>query len=499
MNKPNIVVIISDDHGYWALGASGNKEVQTPNLDRIAHEGVRFTNCFCASPVCSPARASLFTGKIPSQHGVHDWISRGHANEEDASDRLKVEMYKEEVEPKFSWVTNQLKGDRAVNYLEGHTCFTQVLADAGYTCGLSGKWHLGDSGNPQAGFSYWQTIALGGDHYYNAAVMQGDKFDILPEGEYLTDYITDRALNFLEEQKDNEAPFYLSVHYTAPHAPWDRGEHPKEFYDLYEDCPFESVEDAPGHPWGGYKGYTKEQMKTVKENSLKGYYAAISAMDKGIGEILDYLDEKGLTEDTIIFFTGDNGMSMGHHGIIGKGNGTFPMNMYDTAVKVPALLRYPRALKGGQVKNELISHYDIVPTILDYFSFEHNIDISTLPGRSFLPILKSETLVDQGEIVIMDEYGPTRMIRTNEWKYIHRYPYGEHELYNLVNDPDEKVNLVNHPDYQGKKEELFAKLENWYYKYADPRVDGKCEPVTGLGQLGLCGIHKEGKNVFTQQ
>lgn len=499
MKKPNIVVIISDDHGHWSLGCAGNKELKTPNLDRIAYEGVRFENFFCASPVCSPARASFFTGKIPSQHGVHDWISKGHANESDASEGLLKEMYKEQVEPKFGWITQQLKGDRGVNYLEGHTCFTEVLAKEGYTCGLSGKWHLGDSGHAQAGFSYWQTIALGGDHYYNSAVLVDGKFDILPEGKYLTDHITDKALDFLHMQKGKDEPFYLSVHYTAPHAPFDRHEHPEEFYSMYENCPCESVEDEEGHPWSGYKGHTKEQMKKVKEFCLKGYYAAISAMDKGIGDILDYLDAQGLADDTIVFFTGDNGMSVGQHGIIGKGNGTYPLNMYDSAVKVPGLIRYPKGIKAGQVKKELVSHYDVVPTLLDYLQVDHNIDISTLPGKSFLPILKSEEPVDQGEIVIMDEYGPTRMIRTEEWKYIHRYPYGEHELYDLVNDPGEKVNLVNHPDYQDKKEELFARLEGWYYKYVDPRVDGKAEPVKGLGQIGRCGIYKEGKTVFIQQ
>ncbi|MEF9959280.1 MAG: sulfatase-like hydrolase/transferase [Niameybacter sp.] len=498
MKKPNIVVIISDDHGHWALGCAGNKELQTPHLDRIAQGGIRFENLFCASPVCSPARASLFTGKIPSQHGVHDWISKGHANESDASEALLQEMYKEKVETKFSWITQQLKGDHAINYLEGHTCFTEILTKIGYTCGLSGKWHLGDSATPQLGFSYWQTIALGGDHYYNAAVLKDGKFDILPEGKYLTDHITDKAMDFLETQKNKEEPFYLSVHYTAPHAPWDKSEHPEEFYSLYENCPFESVEDEEGHPWGPYHSHTKEQMKQAKEYSLRGYYAAISAMDKGIGEILDYLDEQGLAEDTIIFFTGDNGMSVGQHGIIGKGNGTFPMNMYDTAVKVPGLLRYPRGIKGGQVKDELVSHYDIMPTLLDYLQVDHNIDLAELPGRSFLPVLKSEEPVDQGEIIIMDEYGPTRMIRTKEWKYIHRYPYGDHELYDLKNDPQEKINLVKSPEHRAKREELLARLETWYYKYADPKVDGKGEPVKGNGQLEKCGIYKKGKTVFTQ-
>ncbi|MGL4737752.1 MAG: sulfatase-like hydrolase/transferase [Cellulosilyticaceae bacterium] len=493
MKKPNIIMIMTDDHGYWALGCAGNKELHTPNLDRLASKGILFNNFFCASPVCSPARASVFTGKIPSQHGVHDWISGGHANKEHVHEDFRKIIESEDTPGHYQWAKSQLKDGVGIQYLEGQTCFTEVLAQHGYTCGLSGKWHLGDSGVPQAGFTYWETLALGGDHYYHATVLKDGKFVPL-ENQYVTDYITDRAIDFLEQQ-EREVPFYLSVHYTAPHAPWEKHEHPAAFYEMYENCPFESVPDEPAHPWSIYHHKNREEEQRARRHNLTGYYAAMSAMDQGVGELLDYLEAHNLMDDTIIFFTGDNGMSMGHHGIFGKGNGTYPVNMYDTAVKVPAILCYPRGLASGQKRDELLSHYDLMPTLLDYLGLTDGLHLEQLPGRSFLPLLKGEAVQDEA-IVIMDEYGPTRMIRTRDWKYIHRYPYGEHELYHIGVDPDEAVNLIGDAAYESQLCELRNRLNHWYDRYVDPRVDGSREAVTGNGQLRKCGLASEGKKAF---
>ncbi|MEG0906318.1 MAG: sulfatase-like hydrolase/transferase [Cellulosilyticaceae bacterium] len=482
-NKPNIIMIMTDDHGYWAMGCDGNQEIHTPNLDRLAQNGVLFKNFFCVSPVCSPARASIFTGKIPSQHGIHDWIHKGHASESELNEELRAKIYDEKAPDEYNWVRNQMKGDVAIDYLEGQTCFTEVLAHNGYTCGLSGKWHMGNSGKAQAGFSYWKSIAMGGDNYYYPTVLQNDEFVMLRE-KYLTEYITENAIDFIEQTKGDEKPFYLSVHYTAPHSPWGKDQHPAEAYQIYEDCPFESVPNEPAHEWSIYKSQTKEQAAKARIENLKGYYAAVTAMDKGVGELLDYLEENNLIEDTLIIFTSDNGMSMGHHGIFGKGNGTFPLNMYDTAVKVPAIISYPKAMKKGEINEELLSHYDIMPTLLEYLELENNIDTSTLPGQSFAPLLEGKGLERDTSVIIFDEYGPTRMIRTKEWKYIHRYPYGPHELYHLVEDPGEKINLIDEEKCSVITKELRGKLSTWFNKYVDPLVDGKGEAVKGYGQTG---------------
>lgn len=493
--KPNIVMIITDDQGYWALGSAGNKEIHTPHLDKIAQEGIRFENFFCASPVCSPARLSIFTGKIPSQHGVHDWIARGHVSEKQLDEGLKAKLEDPQAGWEYNWPSNQLKGDQGIRFLEGHKCFTEVLKENGYMCGISGKWHMGDSGIPQAGFSYWKTIAMGGDNYYYPTVFKDGQFHMERE-KYITDYITEQAIQFLEQEKDSEKPFYLSVHYTAPHSPWEKEQHPEEIYKQYEGCPFESVPHEPRHPWSIYNFETAEQEEDFRQKALKGYYTATTAMDQGVGELMAALEERNLLEDTIILFTGDNGMSMGHHGIFGKGNGTYPMNMYDTAVKVPMLIYYPKGMPKGVVNEDLLSHYDILPTLLDYLGLESDIDLEELPGTSFAKVLEGKPLEQDGEVVIMDEYGPTRMIRTKEWKYIHRYPYGAHELYHLAVDPDEKENLIAHQGYEKVEEELKSKLNAWYYRYVDPAVDGKGEAVTGNGQIGRVGLYSQGKKAF---
>ncbi len=493
--KPNIVMIITDDQGHWGMGCSGNKDILTPNLDRLANEGIRFNEFFCASPVCSAARGSIFTGKIPSQHGIHDWISKGHASESDLSEKLQSEFKNEERHWAYNWPKDQLQGDVALNYLEGQTCFTQILNKHGYTCGLSGKWHLGNSAIPQAGFTYWKTLAMGGDNYYYPVVLENGKF-VMKEKVYVTDYITDNALTFLEEQKGKEEPFYLSIHYTAPHAPWDKHQHPERFYDLYEDCQFTSIPFEPAHPWAGMKYGQDEQGKEQWRRWIQGYAAATTAMDENVGRILEKLEQDGLMDNTLIIFTGDNGMSMGHHGIFGKGNGTFPLNLYDTAVKVPMIMRVPGATVSGKVEETLLSHYDLFPTIMTYLGLENEIP-DHLPGSSFASVLEgSEGKVVDRDIVIFDEYGPNRMIRTKEWKYIHRYPYGPHELYDLKNDPDEKHNVVDEVSYQEVKAMMKQKLEAWYLEYVDPTRDGKGEAVTGNGQIGLCGARAEGKPAF---
>lgn len=486
MKRPNILFILTDDQGYWSLGCYGNSEIHTPNLDRLAASGMRFDHFYCASPVCSPARASILSGHIPSQHGVRDWILSGHVDESQLDGELLRQLYNPESPREYQHAKGQLKGDAAIDYMAGQICYTDLLAANGYRCGLSGKWHLGDSGRPQAGFSYWRTIAMGGDNYFYPTVLKDGAFRML-RGTYLTDYITDNALDFLETYGHEKEPFYLSVHYTAPHSPWGADQHPADIYKQYEDCPFHSVPDLAAHPYSIYNRKTPEQFSAFRKDSLKGYYAAITAMDENVGRLLDYLDASGLKENTLIFFTSDNGMSMGHHGIIGKGNGTYPLNMYDTSVRVPAIASWPGRIPAGSVNSNLLSHYDIMPTLIDLLGLAttEQLDEASLPGRSFAPLLAGGTLDPDHFLVLFDEYGPVRMIRSGEWKYVHRYPDGPNELYHLTKDPDEENNLIDDPLCIGIRQKLQTQMEEWFRQYVISDTDGSSAPVTGLGQTGL--------------
>ena len=468
----NILFVLTDDQGAWALGCAGNREIRTPHLDRMAASGMRFENFFCASPVCSPARATLLTGRIPSRHGVHDWLRAGNT----------TAPYEPEREGKL------------IEYLEGQPGYTDFLARAGYACGLSGKWHLGDAHRPQKSFSYWHVHAKGGGPYYNAPMVRGH--DIYEEPRYVTDVITDNALRFLEERRRAGGPFYLGVHYTAPHSPWEREHHPADIYDDYHaNCPFASVPDGLARPaWADEIRIPVEDAARRRE-ILSGYYTAVTAMDANVGRLLDWLDANGLRESTLVLFGSDNGMNMGHHGVFGKGNATFPLNMFEESVKAPFLVSRPGSVPAGVVAEDLLSQYDLLPTLLDYAGVDGPAD-PELPGRSFVPLLRGEPLDGREQVVVFDEYGPVRMVRTAQWKYVHRYPYGPHELYDLAADPAEESNLAGDGGHASRVAKMRCRLEEWFRRYVDPDRDGLRESVTGAGQIGLVGDAARGSPRF---
>src|SRR5665213_3866045 len=255
--RPNVLFILSDDQGFWALGCAGNSEIRTPNLDRLAHSGIRFDNFFCTSPVCSPARPSLMTGGIPSQHGVHDWVRVGSV------------------------------GENRVDYLAGQTLVTDVVAADGYRCGLVGKWHLGASDVPRPEFVTWFAHQSGMGPYYGAPMIEHGRPVVVAE--YLSDALAAHAIDFVRDEAPRSDPFWLYLTFTAPHYLW-LDSHPKAFTDLYADCAFESCPQEPPHPWfaGGKPAIERGQRE--RRESLIGYFAAVSAMDAAIGRVLDELD-----------------------------------------------------------------------------------------------------------------------------------------------------------------------------------------------------------------
>ena len=443
MPHTNVIFILTDDQGPWAAGCYGNPEIRTPNLDRLAATGVRMESFFVATPVCSPSRATLLTGRIPSQHGVHDWIRDGNV------------------------------GPDAIRYLEGEVCYTDILARHGWTCGLSGKWHLGDSQIPQHGFTDWFCHQFGGGQYNDAPMVRNGQ--LVNEPGYVTDVMTDEALRLLDRYTDGGFPFYLSVHYTAPHSPWTG--HPQDIVGSYDDCPFESCPQEPKHPWA----ISMTDAHLANRESLQGYFAAVTAMDANVGRILDRLEELGIRDSTLVVFVSDNGFSCGHHGFWGKGNGTNPRNMYENSVKVPAIFSHPGQIPEGRAEPAMTSAYDIMPTLLDYLDLPCP-EEQNLPGESFLPLLRGESMGDREPVVVFDEYGPVRMIRTEEWKYMYRHAHGPDELYDLVGDPDERTNLADDPDRTDLIAELKTRMDEWFARYVVPTRDGIREDGAAMGQ-----------------
>ncbi|MCK5844632.1 MAG: sulfatase-like hydrolase/transferase, partial [Victivallales bacterium] len=433
----NVLFILTDDHGAWALGCAGNDEIETPNIDKLAARGSRFENFFCTSPVCSPARASLITGRIPSAHGVHDWIAVGDTNEK--------------YEPDGN--------GELIEYLKDQPGYTDILADAGYHCGISGKWHLGDSHHAQKGFEYWAIHAKGGGPYYNAPMIKNG--EIYEEPAYVSDVITDNALKCLDSFKQQSNPFYLSVHYTAPHSPWGCDNHPRELWDHYfNDCPFESVPDGCVPPeWVQYLSIPVNTPE-VRREYLSGYYAAVTAMDRGVGRLIDWLELNDLRDNTMIVFTSDNGMNMGHHCVFGKGNATYPLNMFEESVKVPFIVSTPGGASNVKV-NELVSQYDFLPTLLDCVGVDNTLE-AELPGASFADSIRGGETRGSEHVVVFDEYGPVRMVRTREWKFVRRYSKGPNELYDLKNDPGETANLAGDPERRSTEKDMRDRLEDWF-------------------------------------
>ena len=457
---PNVLFILTDDQGPWALGCAGNDEIRTPGIDRIAATGMRFEHFLCASPVCSPSRASFLTGRMPSQHGVHDWIREGNT------------------------------GPDAATYLEGEVAYTDVLAAHGYTVGLSGKWHLGNSQLVQHGHSHWYVHQRGGGDYNNAPMIRDGV--LIEEPGYVTERITDDALRFLDRHADDTSPFYLGVHYTAPHSPWTG--HPQDIVDSYADCAFDSCPQEPIHPWA--KGHGLSESCLGKRDMLQGYFAAVTAMDLDVGRLLDRLEALGLREKTLVVFVSDNGFSCGHHGFWGKGNGTFPLNMYENSVTVPFLVSHPGRVPAGVVEPGLFGACDFFPTLLQYLGLPEP-EGGQRPGSSFADVLTGSEKSSAGPVIVdgvsrCAEYGASRMVRTESWKYVDRGDDLPGELYHLAEDPDERVNLIDDAGARRRRDELHGVLTDWFARYgAGGERDGRQWSVTGGGQLRPVGGERE--------
>ncbi len=274
--------------------------------------------------------------------------------------------------------------------------------------------------------------------------------------------------------------------------------HPEELTRLYDDCRFESCPQEVRHPDSFCGNLEAEQGFAEPRANLHGYFAAVTGMDRALGRVLAALDRLQLSRDTLVVFMSDNGMNCGHHGIWGKGNGTFPQNMYDTSVKVPFIAAHPNRIPQGRIVDRLTSGYDVVPTLLDYLGVDW-VQPARLPGSSFRQVLEGGDSAGDSAVVVFDEYGPVRMIRTQRWKYVHRHPYGPHLLFDLVRDPAEHDNAVDDEAHADVLADLRLRLEQWFAKYADPARSGAHQAVWGRGQLNAVGAAGKGRPAFAQK
>lgn len=462
-SRPNVLWLLTDDQGPWAVPWR-MPELRMPALAELAEDGLVLDNYYCTSPVCSPSRASLLTGRMPSAHGVHDWLVGTRAP--------------------------QAHPDQ---YLDDVVTLPALLAGTGYVCGLSGKWHVGESRQPAPGFTSWYAHRFGGGPYYGAPIW--DDGAEASEPEYFTDAVGHHAVDFLERyaagtlapEADDAGlpPFFLQVCTTAPHDPWDADNHPDELLALYEDCAFESVPRPPRHPWTEPRRADFEDAFTDPLPSLRGYCAALSGVDRLLGRLRQTLSNLGLADDTIIVYMSDNGFSCGHHGVWGKGNGTYPLNMWENSVRVPCVIYVPPAWR--HLVNDRTGHVDdhlsaasFLPTVCELTSTPLP-DDPLRAAPSALPVLRGQA--HQGEpVVVHDEYGGTRMIRQGAWKYVTRHE-GPTELYDLDSDPHEEHNLAEDEAYAQQRADLHERLTTWFRAHETAQHRAFDQPVTGFGQI----------------
>lgn len=433
--KPNVIFILSDNHGAWTLGCYGNKEIRTPHIDRLAAEGTLFARAYCNNSVCSPSRATFLTGLIPSQHGVHCYIPPA------------AQM-----------------GPTAYSTIKEFRTLPKILSESGYVCGLSGKWHLGENLLPQEGFTYWFTKT--GGHtttfYGDEMIWQGKVYN---EKKYTTEAITDHAVEFIEQNQDK--PFFLYLAYNAPYGLGNivQQKHQNRHTEYYADKKMDSFPREKTSPW--LKG-NRAPMNRVE--SMRSYAALVSGLDDGVGRVMETLKTLGLDKNTLVVFSADQGLNAGHGGYWGMGDHSRPINTHDATVRIPLIFWQPGNIVAGKTSDLMVHNHDFLPTMLEHLNLKDKMPTSPpLPGKSFAPTLLGKEM--KWENVIYHEFENTRMIRTPDWKLTLRRPYGPDELYDMKNDPGERENLIHVPEQTAVKNELRKKLLDFFAKYADPKYD----------------------------
>ena len=499
-DRPNILFIMSDDHAYQAISAYSDHLISTPNIDRIAKEGILFTNASVTNSICAPSRASILTGKHTHLNG--------------------------KIDNRMPFDTNQIT-------------FPQLFQKAGYETAMYGKLHFGN--NPKGVDDFM--ILPGQGHYINPDF-------ISPRGDtsitgYVTDVITDLAIDWLDRKRDRKKPFLLMYLHKAPHRAWwpspqkfrsfskQNFPEPETLFDDYDHrgsaakqaemtianemlLSYDNkvlpnaieelgIPDDPrnknyfqGSEYSRINARQKllyqpildsiatdfidrwpnmderEKRSWKYQRYMQDYLGCISSVDDNIGRVLDYLDDRGLAENTMVVYTSDQGFYLGEHGWFDK------RFIYNESFKTPLLIRWPNKIKPGITNDEMVQNLDFAQTFLDVAQIQTPADMQ---GKSLLPLLTDTNLVWDREAVYYHYYeypGPHMVKRhygivTKDYKLAHfYYDVDEWELYDRKKDPQEMTNVYNDPDYADIIDKLYDKLLKLRIKYADsPELDQK--------------------------
>ncbi len=430
IERPNIIFIMSDDHASHAISAYGSRLIKTPNIDRLANEGMKLENCFVTNSICTPSRAVILTGKYSHINGV----------------------------PVFNHIDNT------------QPMLSKYLQQAGYYTGVVGKWHLGgnnparpDDGKP-AGFDYWN-ILPGQGAYFDPVMIENGKRKTI-QG-YTTDIITDLAMDFIKNRPQDK-PFFLMYHHKAPHRNWQPDEKHRKQYEnvtLPEPATFNDdysgKSDAPRQATMRIDrdltdkdlkmpppaGLTAQELKKWKyQRYMRDYLACVASVDDNVGRLLDWLDKNNLSKNTIVIYTSDQGFFLGDHNFFDK------RFMYEESLRMPFMIRWPQRIKAGSVSRSMILNVDFAPMMLDAAGLKVPQDMQ---GRSFLPILEGRRPANwrtsmyyryyhPGDHNVAAHYG----VRTERYKLIYFNKLDQWELYDLKKDPQEMHNVYSDPGYK---------------------------------------------------
>lgn len=477
-DRPNILFIFTDDHASHAMSCYGSKINKTPNLDRIANEGMRFDNCFCTNSICGPSRAVIQTGKYSHKNGFYQ-----NGNKFDGTQQT----------------------------------FPKLLKASGYETAVIGKWHLGTHMAPQ-GYSYSEVL-VGQGPYYNPPMLRDENGDgktvKTKYTGYTTDIITDLALEWLKNGRDESKPFMLMYQHKAPHRNWQPGpDHltmydgetipePENLFDDYlgrgtaaktQDMTIEKTMTAfdlkltpprnltPEQKAKWDAAYEPKNEKFRKANLqgkelvrwkyqryIKDYLRCVASVDDNVGEVLDYLDKSGLAKNTVVIYSSDQGFYLGEHGWFDK------RFMYEESYRQPLLVKWPGKIKPGSVNKDLVSNVDFAETFLEIAGVDVPGDMQ---GRSLVTLFDGTTPDNwrQSHYYQYYEFHGNRRtahmvrrhrgVRTDRYKLIHFYNLGEWELYDLKKDPSEMYSVYDDTEYapvvadlKNQLEKLAAELE----------------------------------------
>lgn len=442
--RPNILYIMSDDHAAHAVSAYGSKINKTPHIDRIGAEGMILENCFATNALCAPSRATILTSKYSHLNGVTTHRS-------DPFDGSQL-------------------------------TYPKLLQQAGYQTAVVGKWHL--KSDP-TGFDYWNILPGQGAYYNPAFIENGER---KKHQGYVTDLIGDFSINWLE-QRDKSRPFLLVSQHKAPHREWGPSEKykdlfegenipkPETFNDDYTSraTPAAKAEmrmsdlrvtDVKTTPPAHLEGQALDDWKY--QRYIKDYLRCVQSVDDNVGRLLDYLKEENLLDNTLVIYTSDQGFFLGDHNWFDK------RFMYEESIRMPFLVRYPKAIKAGTRSDAMVSNLDFAPTILEIAGIEKPAEMQ---GVSFRKVLAGETPDDwqkayyyhyheypDADHMVARHYG----IRNERYKLIHYYfPTDEWEFFDLQEDPQEMQSVYALPEYADRVTEMKKQLKAMREKYKD--------------------------------